>query len=265
MHLSAALVAVLAGLSPASATGIMLPLYRYPSAKANDGAANWKPVFNAITAGCSVAWQIIVDPNNGPGNGLSDPNYRFGVAQLNSYPNVRTVGYVRTGFGQRNVSDILADVTTWATWTGNRSVSGIFLDETTTATNQQNVTNLRTVVQYARTKFKFKPVICNFGTKVPPTYYDICDEVVAFENPLTNFAGQSTVNSFIPDTAKRGQAVVMVHSFSGTRGTLANLKAFVSTLKSSGVGWGYFCSKGYDDITSGVASLANVANAFENV
>lgn len=63
----------------ASATGVLLPLYVYPSSVWNDGAANWKPAFDAISSHFSVPWLVVVNPGNGPGAtgqpGNGDENY----------------------------------------------------------------------------------------------------------------------------------------------------------------------------------------------
>src|SRR4051812_36924412 len=86
-----------------SATGILLPLYLYPSAEPNDGATNWKPALDAVAASAHVPWLVVVNPADGPGAtgepGNGDPNYISGVSQLNALSNVQTVGYVWTDYG----------------------------------------------------------------------------------------------------------------------------------------------------------------------
>jgi hypothetical protein len=74
-----------------------------------------------------------VNPQSGPGSTSSpDEAYQSALHQLSTYPNVQKVGYVRTGYAERNISDVLADVATYGGWEGQSSdfaMEGIFFDE----------------------------------------------------------------------------------------------------------------------------------------
>jgi hypothetical protein len=76
---------------------------------------------------------VIVNPSSGPGSSqYPDDQYSAGVQTLNTYPNVKTVGYVRTGYATRNISDVVSDVNTYAGWASKSStlaMHGIFFDE----------------------------------------------------------------------------------------------------------------------------------------
>src|SRR5258708_4599173 len=76
---------------------------------------------------------VIVNPKSGPGDSqYPDNNYDPAVRKLNSYPNVKTVGYVRTGYATRNISTVLAEVNTYAGWASKSpdlAMHGIFFDE----------------------------------------------------------------------------------------------------------------------------------------
>lgn len=109
----------LTSISLASATSVLLPLYIWPS------DSSWAPVYNAVSAHPSVTFLVIVNPGDGPGAGsmsASSPrklstmvsliamefkgrvadlataypesDYISAVAKLNSYSNVKTIGYV---------------------------------------------------------------------------------------------------------------------------------------------------------------------------
>lgn len=70
---------------------ILLPLYIYP----DSSASAWKPVFRAIKAHPNVNWLITVNPDSGPGTNASyhcDTSYITGMTQLDSFPNVYTLG-----------------------------------------------------------------------------------------------------------------------------------------------------------------------------
>ncbi|KAJ4328941.1 hypothetical protein N0V84_000511 [Fusarium piperis] len=100
-------------LSP-TATGILLPLDIYPPQEAGDGAVNWIPVFDAISSNTKIPWLVVVDPLNGPGASgkpdNDDINFIDGTSKLNSYPNVKTISYVRTNYSQAT----LEELTTWS-------------------------------------------------------------------------------------------------------------------------------------------------------
>jgi len=57
---------------PASSLFILLLLYTYP----DNSAATWPDVFSAVAAYPAVQWQIIINPNSGPGTS-PEPPYQF--------------------------------------------------------------------------------------------------------------------------------------------------------------------------------------------
>ena len=76
---------------------------------------------------------VIVNPDSGPGS-LPYPNadYTPAIQKLNTYSNIRSIGYVKTGYGTRNTSDIVRDINTYSRWSANSSsiaMHGIFFDE----------------------------------------------------------------------------------------------------------------------------------------
>jgi hypothetical protein len=67
---------------------------------------------------------VILNPDSGPGlSRYPGKNFVPQIQKLNSYSNVRTVGYVRTGFGTRNISSVLLDVSTYSGWATNASAN----------------------------------------------------------------------------------------------------------------------------------------------
>ncbi|OAA43080.1 Spherulation-specific family 4 [Metarhizium rileyi] len=120
-----------------SATGLILPLYIYPAATWDDGAANWTPVFQAADSTPSLTWLTVVNPNSGPGDthlpGNNDVNYITAVSKLNTRPNMKPIGYVRTNYAQFSPDQVKQSVAAWKGWdnyaAANISVQGIFFDE----------------------------------------------------------------------------------------------------------------------------------------
>jgi hypothetical protein len=80
-----------------------------------------------------INFTIVVNPKSGPGDGPGpDERYTSAVKRLNSYANVQTVGYVRTGYASRNLSDVVDEINIFSGWSDVSSelaMQGIFLDE----------------------------------------------------------------------------------------------------------------------------------------
>ncbi|KAH7155830.1 putative cell surface spherulin 4-like protein [Dactylonectria estremocensis] len=251
-----------------SATGILLPLYIYPAADWDDNAANWKPVIEAVEAHAQVDWTIVVNPNNGPG--LSgkpaddDVNFVSGVSQLNAHANVNTVGYVRTNYAKAPMDELKANITNYANWASypeaDISIHGIFFDE-----SEADFDYLNEAITYAREAFgKSITTVCNFGVKAAEEYYGICDIVIAFEScldceGLPQYQGQETFETNVP-SGHEPQAAIIVNKFTGEdfegKGADASLlTSYARALVDGGIGWYYFCSADYDDITSTPATV----------
>lgn len=62
LGLTTILSAFLAFVSLVSSTSILVPLYVWP-----EDDSTWAPVFNAISSYPDVQFQVIVNPNSGPG------------------------------------------------------------------------------------------------------------------------------------------------------------------------------------------------------
>ncbi|KAH7156637.1 putative cell surface spherulin 4-like protein [Dactylonectria macrodidyma] len=245
-----------------SATGILLPLYVYPAAEWDDNAANWKPVIEAVEAHGQLDWTIVVNPNNGPG--LSgkpaddDVSFVSGVSQLNAHLNVKTVGYVRTNYAKAPMDELKANITNYASWASyckaDISIHGIFFDK-----SEADFDYLNEAITYAREAFNQSiTAVCNFGTKAAEEYYDICDIVVAFEScldceGLPQYQSQETVTTNVPSDLEGKGADALL------------LTSYAQTLVGGGIGWYYFCSGDYDDITSTPATVHQNALSLVNV
>ena len=80
-----------------------------------------------------LKFTVIVNPSSGPGSSnYPNDQYSAELQKLNAYPNVETVGYVRTGYATRNITAVVSEVSTYAGWTSKSSalaMHGIFFDE----------------------------------------------------------------------------------------------------------------------------------------
>ena len=249
-----------------SGTGILLPLYVYPS---SDGSS-WQPAFDAMSAYPDISWLTVIDPWDGPGSltspGNANIDYISGTAKLNSHNNVQTIGYVHTSYATADMGTLQANITGWKNWDAYTAskigVKGIFFDE-----SADNITYMSEAVSFAKSTFGDNVVtICNFGAKAPAEYYDLCSVVIAFESALNTSPyppyldqDQATITNNIP-AGKASDAAILVNTFTGTAQdtSIANsalLGKYQSTLVSNNIGWSYFCSAGYNSITTGPATI----------
>jgi hypothetical protein len=273
-------------LATASATGILAPLYVYPSIEWNDGAVNWQPVIAAARDHPSVAWLAVVNPDSGPGGaglpGNNDVNYISGTSQLNALDNVAPIGYVRTNYSQSSLDQLKSNISQWQTWStyaaADIAIHGLFFDE-----SSNNFTYLSEAIDYARGVFTTPiTIICNFGVIAPDEFYDICDVVVAFESclncnpdppnpPPPAYLGQQTLDANFP-VARRAQGAVLVNRFRGTTvdGRVADaalVDEYVKTIQSNGIGWLYFVSSpsgDYDTFTEEPATVGQLAASLDS-
>ncbi|KAI1369893.1 Spherulation-specific family 4-domain-containing protein [Xylaria arbuscula] len=269
--------------SQVAATGVLLPLYVYPSAEYNDGAKNWAPAVNAAIATPNISWLMVINPGDGPGAstlpGNNDVNYVSGLTQLNAQTNVQTIGYVHTLYGSADMDELQANITTWVGWgsadnnggSSATAVSGIFFDESST----DDFDYLSEAITFARTAFGAQQIttVCNFGSAVLDVeFYNICDVVIVFESALNDpgvpvYESTETIEANTPDAGYYAQAAVIVHDFVGTsaEGETADttlLRTYVQEASGIETGWVYFCSGGYDSITTGPATVEALAAAF---
>lgn len=96
----------------------------------------------------------MINPDSGPGSPpYPDANYVAGISELNSYDNVRTLGYVDTAHASRALADVESDIDVyagWADYTGaNITVDGIFFDDATTGTTTADYNYMHSAATYA--------------------------------------------------------------------------------------------------------------------
>ena len=180
---------------PATCLHILLPLYLYPG----DGASAWDPIFSTISSYPQLQFDIVVNPNSGPGTAggaPTDANIIDGIQKLNSYPNVQTMGYVLTGHGSRAMSDITADVDTYSQWGSSDSslrIGGIYFDEVSAETTSAMYSFYQSAAEHARSSIPGAHIAFNPGTIAPTQYFDYCDTMVEFEASLSDYQSQNPV------------------------------------------------------------------------
>jgi hypothetical protein len=122
---------------------VIFPLYIYPEIGA------WDPLYtayslpppsnnpsnNSATSNPTLQFLVILNPNSGPGSATPDENYVRELTKMKTFSNIRVIGYVRTGWATRSITDVLNEISIYASWNSKigDSISGIFFDETPNA------------------------------------------------------------------------------------------------------------------------------------
>lgn len=133
----------------AQTSNILLPLYIYPN-----GNATWNPLFQVVEARPQLKFTVIINPQSGPGpSQYPADQYAAQLQRLNSYANVDTVGYVRTGYATRNISDVVSEIDRYAGWASKSNglaIHGIFFDESPHEYSAPAVEFMRNVNEVAK-------------------------------------------------------------------------------------------------------------------
>ncbi|KAM3424844.1 hypothetical protein BST61_g6822 [Cercospora zeina] len=196
----------------------IIPLYIYPA-----NSATWQPLYDAIDENPSLDFVVIVNPNSGPGESPWWPNldYLREIPKLNARPNCTTLGYVRTDYCNRDVSEVLEDIRRYAKWPHDFGVkglhvSGIFFDETPNESSQFKTTFLHKInhdVKSAEGILGTKMIVHNPGT-LPDSQLTSKrpDSTAVFENSYAQLKGFDQSHDQRLAAYSRQHACYMVHS-----------------------------------------------------
>ena len=192
----------------------IVPLYIYPTTGA------WNTLFTSITSNPSLSFHVVVNPNSGPGDTqFPNTDYVAAVAQLNSYSNVQTLGYVHTSWAARSIADVEADVDIYAGWAGYSGadihMDGIFFDEAVAEYNTTTAAYISEISAHARSKLGagWQTVVLNPGEVVDTRFYQTGDLINVFENAFSAFS-LSSLEVDVPASV-RANSTVMIYSFTG--------------------------------------------------
>ena len=204
---------------------ILVPLYIYPLPNA------WAPLYTAISSHPSLLFQIIVNPNSGPGGPpgtYPDESYTAEISRLNSYSNTQLLGYVSTDWGRRDFELVKTDIDAYAAWAAypeaNLHIDGIFFDETPARDEDPHVTeHIRRLADHARSTLPPQTgrgptphVTFNPGIPAATTFYNMADTVIAFEADHKDYS--RTPTDYPLATIYKGQrpkTAFIMHHFNG--------------------------------------------------
>jgi len=152
---------------------LLVPLYVYA------GSA-WTELVTAAASGVQII--AIINPNSGPDTSGPDSSYTSYMSQLKN-AGVQMVGYVHTSYGSRALSDVEADVSTYASLYSG--LSGIFVDET--SADASEVSYYTSLFSSIQSHSGFSEVILNPGTQPDQGYLAASTSIVVFEDSSSNF------------------------------------------------------------------------------
>ena len=156
------------GSASTTTTGLIVPLYTYPT------DSSWQTLIQQKLANPNVPVAAIVNPSSGPGSG-QDPNFVSGINSLRS-AGITVLGYVATGYGSNSISSVEAQINDYKQW---YNVNGILFDEMSSTPGYE--TYYSTLSSYAYS-LGFSWTVGNPGAPVPSSFIGTVGTFVIYEN-----------------------------------------------------------------------------------
>ncbi|KAK4555093.1 hypothetical protein LTR86_007859 [Recurvomyces mirabilis] len=232
---------------------VLLPLYIWPTAN------SWQPLFDAAKAYPDVQFQVIVNPNDGPGTGCPSSDYATAMATLNSHSNIQALGYIHTANSwecgdsgsdicpcSRPTSDLEAEIATYQAWNvpgkcsnSDIHLTGIFYDEAPSdASSADYMSHLTTFA--GETLTKGNTSLFNSGQSVDSIFYNIADYINTFESSGSAYTSQTNqgknVGMINLQGTKKTQTTMIVNSFeSGLAGMQTAVSQVLGQQKVAGL------------------------------
>ena len=212
---------------------ILIPLYSYPT-HYNPKSYTWPLV---AAAEKKVPITVIINPNNGPGNGSPNQDYLQGIKDLRA-AGVTILGYVFTKYGARSITKVKADIDIYNSY---YDVNGIFLDEAASGINKLNY--YQQLYKYIKAKSKLRTVILNQGTHTDESYLTrpAADNIIIFENFSKNWQGYQTDSYLNKHESKRFST--LIH----TVPDVATMKSHIDRALARNVGYIYITDDSPDN------------------
>ncbi|KAI9650311.1 hypothetical protein NHQ30_000324 [Ciborinia camelliae] len=187
---------------------VFLPLYMYPY-----NLTSWSTLTTSVVANPDLKFHVVVSPNLA----FTDPdaNYVAGLTSLNSHANVLTLGYVYTSYGDRNISEIKAEIDKYVEWNipTKLPIGGIFFDES--PSNNSTFPYMSTLSTYAKSILGAGKnyIFFNPGVPVDASFYTLADSINVFEESYAkfNYTALTTL-----DEALLAKSTYAIHDFTGT-------------------------------------------------
>ncbi|RMZ75832.1 hypothetical protein DV737_g5105, partial [Chaetothyriales sp. CBS 132003] len=216
------------------ASSVLLPLYIYPSSSA------WDPLYKALDSHPLLNFTVVINPEDGPGSSaVPSDDYLVELHNLAKYDNARVVGYVRTQWAARNITEVLREVQIYSGWSKINSTAsnpspiamdGIFFDEAPSLYSTQTFEYMRTINQAVKNATGLagnRTIVHNPGTPPDARFESLdTDIIVAFEQSSDYFhSDKVNITALALD---RSRYSFMVHSAPAKDSSLRSLVSSMS-------------------------------------
>lgn len=252
--------------APILATKLLLPLYQYPE----DGS--WDSIYDTIEGNPDLTFQVIINVDSGPGSGSPNSDFASGTAKLNAYPNVETLGYVHTLFGDASQEEVNQNVSDWYSWNtysgANVSIHGIFFDEVhNTEGTDSDVTYMQALTESATSTFGSSPFTSIFNPGSKPEhleFYDLADYVVVFETYASEYS-DSVLSENVP-SGYANQSAILIPDFASV-GTASEAESWLQSMVDAGIASAHILNYDYlqSSSTTSPAAIGSIASALASM
>jgi hypothetical protein len=199
----------------------LFPLYIYP----DFSKKSWEPLTSAAAQYPDVTFTAVINPMDGPRpnpDGCPNEDYVEGLASLNKYSNIHTMGYVHTAnrwdcgagkdicFCTAPAADVKANITTYASWATKTCpgwgvvnpdihIDSIFIDEAPGQDGGKCLDYMTDLTNHAKSSLTTATggeVLFNAGAATELSYFDVADVIIILE-------GTQSAYEAIPDIGVR--------------------------------------------------------------
>lgn len=156
--------------------GLLVPMYIYPANIHTN--ADYNRLIELKKQFPTIPFWVIVNPASGPGTQV-DANYTKAIDRLRGAGCV-CLGYVRTDYAKRSVSDVKKDLDLWLKLYS--AIQGVFFDEMIYEDTDRGVQQQLAFKEHARS-IGLWPIVANPGTDTPSRYFaaNVADVIVVHE------------------------------------------------------------------------------------
>lgn len=216
----------------------LFPLYVYPINNA------WEPLTSAAAQYPDVTFTAVINPSTGPDadeNGCPNQDYVEGLASLNKYPNIHTMGYVHTAekwnCGDTNTDicfctappvDVKKNITTYASWktkscpgwsTQNPDIhiDSIFIDEAPGKDDGKCLSYMTDLTNHAKsvlTGATGGEVLFNAGAETELSYFDVADIIIILENTQEKYESIPDIGVLNGNGKYHAKSSIIIHTAS---------------------------------------------------
>lgn len=165
-------------------TGILIPLYVYPSSIYTNTTYN--TLIDLKKNYHDVPMYVVLNPASGPGT-VTDGNYTVAIKRLQGAGCI-VLGYIATNYGATALSTVTGHVDTWLSL--YPGIDGIFVDEVVSSPTSGQITYYTSLNEHIHGKALY-PNVLNTGTAVNASVYDLGDIINVYEG--TSYPSEATL------------------------------------------------------------------------